>query len=237
MPDHRSQKGLLFALDPSLTRSGWSVFSLTNSRLLLSGVLSPPGPDTNFSRRLDILHADVKRLFLQLELGKNDIFVCEGPAPLVRNPLSALKVERVRGIFEALARECGVCVPGRLNPRTVQTEILGMRGTQPPRATVKAAAKEVCSRLYGETLQSSFDRAVELKLSEGARSMPQDIVDAALIGSLALSRVLHCRQTGQDIYEVFAASGSGRTRKRWGGSRRSSGWTEKDFRTLRKGVG
>jgi hypothetical protein len=176
------------------------------------------------ARRFDFLQNAVDEVMNRLRLGPADLLVCEGPAPLVRNPQSALKVEGVRGIFEAVARGKGLCVPGRVNPRTVQTEILGMRGRQLDRKTVKEWARRSAVQLYGK----------ELKKMLGHDGLPgrqprisQDIIDAVLIGTLAVTRIQLAIRSGQSVDAVFAAQ---RSRRSIWGSRKASGWTEADVR-------
>jgi hypothetical protein len=65
--------------------------------------------------------------------------VCEA-ATTVRDPHNALKVETVRAMFESVARGRLVGVPGRINPRSVQFEVMGLSGKQLPRAEVKDMA-------------------------------------------------------------------------------------------------
>ncbi len=113
----------LFAVDPSLTCSGWALFNLVSSQPVLTGKISAPPTTFSLEHRITIMQAEVKKVFTDLRLNENDYLVCEGPAPLVLNPNSALKVERVRGVFEAVARDFRLNVVGRLNPRTVQVYV------------------------------------------------------------------------------------------------------------------
>lgn len=212
----------LFAVDPSLTSSGWALFSLSKNSLCGVGVICPPGPRMVLAKRYEVLQTEISELFADLGLGKGDVLVCEGPAPLVRNPQSAIKVEGVRGIFEAVARSRGMRVPGRLNPRTVQTELLGMRGPQLGRKEVKKWARETAYRLHRTQLE---------KLLGKLPKVSQDIIDAVLIGTLAMSRLEIAHSAGSSLESVFLAKVSMRSgRGRSGGSRRASGWNEADFR-------
>ena len=144
----------LLAIDPSLTASGWALFSLKGGKLLGAGILRPPGPGVFLADRLASLQSSVEQLMEHYKLGPRDLLVAEGPAPLVLNPQSALKVERVRSIFEAVARGRSMLVPGRVNPRSVQTELMGMRGKQLDRVTVKTWARETANRIFGTELYS-----------------------------------------------------------------------------------
>lgn len=190
----------LLAIDPSLTQTGWAFFSLKDALPRAVGLLSPPGPRMALADRLDYLQCEVSELLSALNLGQKDILVCEGPAPLVLNPQSVLKVEQVRSIFESVARDRGVRVPGRLNPRTIQRELLGMKGKQLPRKEVKIWARNTVERLYAERLPALTINGAKKK----AKETPQDIIDALLVGALALSRVKFASDTGSELSAVFA---------------------------------
>lgn len=213
----------LLAVDPSLTASGWALFSLTNGLPMAVGLLSPPGPAELLARRLSALQRAVADTFVKLELGEGDYLVCEGPAPLVKNPQSALKVEGVRGIFEAVARTNGLEVPGRINPRTVQNELLGMRGPQLPRKTVKEWARKAALQMYA----SQISRLFTAPQAKPAPRIPQDIIDAMLIGAVAVARVQLALRSGAPVDTAFHGS---RTRSASRPSSRSTGWSEADLR-------
>ena len=195
---------LLLAVDPSLTASGWALYSLRSARPVAWGIVSPPSSEVALAHRLDKLQRMVGELLRTLGLGDGDFLVCEGPAPLVKNPMSALKVEHVRGIFEVVARTHGVCVPGRLNPRTVQTELLGMRGQQIARKDVKLWARATVERLFPNEL-----REIPV-LGANSGKVPQDVIDAVLIGVVALARIDLGRRAGVDPAEVFQLRKSSR---------------------------
>ena len=192
----------LLAIDPSLTASGWVLFAAESSIPLALGVLSPPGPKHALAKRLDELQLSIEDLFIELKMQEGDLLICEGPAPLVLNPQSALKVEQVRGIFESVARNANITVPGRLNPRTVQSELLGMRGPQLKREVVKTWARETAMQLYGNELEHLW------KQREQKKKIPQDVIDAVLIGTLAISKIKLCLQTGSHISEAFLSKNS-----------------------------
>jgi len=198
------------------------MFRLDDALLSAVGLIEPPGPEEFLASRFHALQQHVRELFERLELGEGDFLVCEGPAPLVRNPQSAIKVEGVRGIFESVARSCGVSVPGRINPRTVQSEILGMKGRQLARATVKEWSREAALRLYQRDLHKLFERPVNV-LSE----VSQDIIDAMLIGTVAVSRVQIAVRTRTAVEAAFASSGP---RRKVGRTSRGTGWTEAEFK-------
>ncbi len=216
----------LLAIDPSLSCSGWALFSIRGKIPTACGVLSPPGPKISLAKRFDILQGLVDKLLTELNFGESDILVCEGPAPLVLNPQSALKVEGVRGIFETMSRQRGGLVPGRLNPRTIQIELLGMPGKQLQRKEVKIWAREIAFRLYGSELAKI--------LQVRKQTISQDIIDAVLIGSLAVSRIERAARFGEELESAFLAKS-----KRREGSRSLDGvssrsrvqhWSEADYR-------
>ena len=100
MSSTTSKQHFLFAVDPSLTSSGWALFAVGDGMPLAAGLLMAPGPRVPLANRLLTLQNEIEQLFGHLRMGEGDVLVCEGPAPLVLNPNSAMKVERVRGIFE-----------------------------------------------------------------------------------------------------------------------------------------
>lgn len=212
----------LLAVDPSLTCSGWVLFSIAQAEPLSCGTLRAPSPRSPLAQRLTVLQQEMDILFQSLALVTGDVLVCEGPAPLVLNPQSALKVEHVRTMFETLARARGLRVPGRLNPRTVQTELLGLRGRQLNRKEVKTSARFVCEKMFGQKLQSCCQGAD----SKSRAQLSQDIVDAALLGAVAVSRVQLGMRLGTDLAELFAA----RTGTSRFGSGTTRGWSETSLR-------
>ena len=217
-------KQYLLAVDPSLTASGWALFSLRDGMPQAVGVLSPPGTEELLSRRYDSLQCSVESIIARLKLGKGDYLVCEGPAPLVKNPQSALKVEGVRGIFETVARSMGIAVPGRINPRTVQSELLGMRGPQLPRKAVKEWARKAALQMYEPQLRRMFSAECLTEAPTKLHSrVPQDIIDAMLIGAVAVSRVQLALKSRTQVETAFVSLGGRRPQSR---NSRSTGWTE-----------
>jgi len=198
----------LIAIDPSLTQSGWSLFSLEKESPLAYGVIRPEPEKGFLGTRLLSLQNQIKLLFLEQELNSGDILVCEGPAPITLNPSSSIKVEQVRGIFEAIGRDMGLHVPGRVNPRTVQTELLGFQGKQRKREEVKEVARRVVKSLIG--------------VCPDKENMEQDVVDSILIGLISLSRVKRAQISGMDLVEIFSEKGMSAGRNgggrglRWG---------------------
>lgn len=133
------------------------------------------------------------------------------------NPGSALKVEQVRSIFESVARSRGVIVPGRINPRTVQSELLGLRGKQLARKEVKLQARVVAERLYSNRLPQLDDELEDRSIS--VRDLPQDIVDALLIGAVAVSKLQLAERLGTNVTDLLSSS-----RSNSAGSRSSASW-------------
>jgi hypothetical protein len=76
--------------------------------------------------------------------------------------------------------------------------VLGLRGSQLNRAYVKAAGVTVAGQLYGNALaELGFD------IDSEQLKKHQDIVDALLVGSLALSRVRSADRAGSSLDELF----------------------------------
>ncbi|RMG39594.1 MAG: hypothetical protein D6719_12885 [Candidatus Dadabacteria bacterium] len=187
----------VMAIDPSLTCSGWALFDVRNLRLIGVGKIRTLPAREGLSKRLVVLQGKVEQLFNKLNLNGNDVLICEAPTTM-RDPKAAFKVEQVRGIFEAVARSRQVRVPGRLNPRTVQYEVMGIKGRQLPRAEVKEIAVRIVGALYG-------DQITKLGLVSDGENLKrhQDIVDAILVGSLAVSRVRSAVDTDLPVEDFF----------------------------------
>ncbi len=173
----------LVAIDPSITCTGWALFDVQSERLLGVGKIKPLPSIHTLAIRLDNLQTQVNDLLKNLKLTKDDILICESPTSM-KDPSAAFKVEQVRCIFEALARELNIQVPGRINPRTIQYEIMGLRGKQLERTIVKDLAVGIVEK----TQKNNLERIGFSSSSENLKKH-QDIVDAILIGSLAISRV------------------------------------------------
>jgi len=158
--------------------------------------------------RLRVLHARIEELMGALRLAAGDALVCEAPTTM-RDPHNAIKVEQVRGMFEGAARNRGVVVPGRINPRTVHYEVMGLTGPQLVRSEIKAAALRSVEYLYSVNLE-------KLGLGRGADSLRkhQDIVDAMLVGRVAVLRLQAAGQSGAPVEELFEGSAS-RHRRSW----------------------
>lgn len=198
----------LFAVDPSLTCSGWALFNVAPSSLIAVGKLKSLPAAISLPKRLLNLQDRIASIFEELNLQSDDVVVCESQTTM-RDPRAAFKVEQVRGIFETLARERGASVPGRLNPRTVQQEVMGLRGKQLKRDIVKNTAIQVVLNVYREGL-----REMGFPCTEAGLKKHQDVVDAILIGSLAVDRVKAAEQGRmplEDIFKPRQSSGRGLT--------------------------
>ena len=205
MKKHR----FLFAVDPSLTCSGWALFSISDGRVAAVGKIRGDAPSIALAERLERLQGRVRKILTELELAQQDVLVCESPTTM-RDPHAALKVEQVRGIFETVARERSVVVPGRINPRSVHYEVMGLRGRQLERKTIKFAAVQTVKALYSENLL-----ALGFDTGEKELKKHQDIVDAILVGRLALSRLQDSERAGVEPHEVFRGTTSARSRGSW----------------------
>jgi Holliday junction resolvasome RuvABC endonuclease subunit len=187
----------LIAVDPSLTCTGWALFLVSTGEVAAVGKVKGLGPSIPLATRLERLQRHIGDLLGRLGLDGRDILVCESPTT-IRDPHNALKVEQVRGLFESLARAQGVRVPGRVNPRSVQYEVMGLKGKQLCRAEVKSAAVKTAQYLYATNLS-------QLGLLESGADLRkhQDIVDAVLIGRLALMRVQAALNGGVTLESMF----------------------------------
>ncbi len=184
----------LLAIDPSLTCSGWALFDISKGKIRSVGLIRSKGTKYSLPDRLQDFHQQVQKLFSSLKIGKSDVLVCEAPSTVI-DPKATFKVEQIRGIFENTARDFKALVPGRLNPRTVQREALGLFGKQIERKSVKALARKTVQFLYGETLtRFGIDPAL-VKY--------QDIIDSILIGHVALSKLEASKRASVSIEEMF----------------------------------
>ena len=199
----------LLAVDPSLTCSGWALFLLRAETLVAVGKVKSDPPRLGLSDRLVRLQDRIEELLDRLGMGKKDVLVCEGPTS-IKDPHNAFKVEHVRSIFETVARSRGTCVPGRINPRSVQSEVMGLYGKQIPRNEVKAAAVKTAVALYGSDLHR-----VGLCNGDGSSlGRHQDIVDAMLVGRFALTKCRAASDGGFSLEDMFAET-SRKSRRSW----------------------
>lgn len=185
----------LLAIDPSISACGWALFCVNTTNPLDAGVFRPP-KQGHLESRLALLQKTVEAFFANIEFGKEDFLVCEGPAPLHTNPMSSMVVERVRGIFETLARAKGAMVPGRINPRSIHSEILGLYGKQVNRVYVKQIARTCATHLFQEFITFKQEETNSAQLA-------QDLIDALLIGAAACSRVGQAQASNMSVYIYF----------------------------------
>ena len=186
----------LLAVDPSLQSTGWVMFDVESVQPVAQGIIAEGNTKQNLALRLLHIQEEINEIFIDFHLGTGDILICEGPAPITLNPSSATKVEHVRGMFETLGRHYGLTVPGRLNPRTVQIELLGLKGRQLERKEVKATARNLALHLYGEKLK-------EIAGGKNGKVMRQDIIDALLIGTLAVAKINLCERMKVSLFDAF----------------------------------
>lgn len=213
----------LIAIDPSLTCSGWALLSITTGELLGVGKLRSLPPKVALSERLQQLQHRIEGILGGLKLGPNDVLVCEAPTSML-DPRGAFKVEQVRGIFEAVARTMEIVVPGRINPRTVQRDLMGLKGAQQKREAVKGTACQVVKNLFGEQL-----RKLGFETTDRHLSKHQDIVDAILVGAIGVTKVKQSCLSNVSITELFEEKKVRRKNSRdsWGsGEENSFGWSE-----------
>lgn len=187
----------LIAVDPSLSCSGWALFEIENGRLLGVGTVKTLDARHALADRMAKLQKNIAKVFAKVTLHEGDVVICED-ATSMKDPSAAAKLEQVRGIFETLARDAGAQVPGRIHPRTIQYELLGMRGKQHSREVVKFAAVQTVMQLFAEDLSR-----LHFDVSSESLERSQDIVDALLLGSLALGRIACAQNAGMSLAEYF----------------------------------
>lgn len=192
----------LVAVDPSLTCSGWALFGVIDGRVRAVGKVRSESPRVPLGERLQQLQEQVCRLFEKLSLGERDVLICEAPTTM-KDPKAAIKVEQARGIFEGVARTRLVKVPGRINPRSVHFEILGATGKQLERSIIKSMAIRTAQALYLSDLQ-----ALGFDTSEDELSRHQDIVDAILLGRVALTRLEKARMAEIPVESLLSGESS-----------------------------
>lgn len=186
------------SVDPSLTCSGWALFSIRDNSLLAVGKIRSKAPRYHLAERLKDLQDKIAAIFVELSLGPGDVLVCEAPTTM-RDPRAAFRVEQVRSAFEVIARDRAVQVPGRINPRSVQSQVMGLKGRQVRRATVKETALQTVSAVYGRSLlQIGFEASLQQLKKH------QDIVDAILVGSLGLTRIIAAQQALLPLEALFS---------------------------------
>jgi Holliday junction resolvasome RuvABC endonuclease subunit len=173
----------LIAIDPSLTSSGWALFEVKSGTLLAIGKICSLDATHSYPSRLRDIQEKIKSAFNTLKLSNDDILISEAPTRII-DPHASFKVEQVRSMFETLGREFGLHVPGRINPRTVHKELLGMKGKQLKRSIIKEAAVYTVEKLYTNHL-----RRMGFICAPSHFKKHQDIVDAILIGHTGVTRI------------------------------------------------
>ena len=187
----------ILAIDPGLTSSGWALFDSTSGKPMGVGRIQSLSAKHPLSERLQDLQEKIRTLFDKLRVVEGDVLICEAPTTM-KDPSAATKIEQVRGIFETLARERSVRVPGRINPRSVHHEVLGIKGKQLARPIIKDMAVTAAQHIYGESLQ-----ALGFDTSRTLLARYQDIVDAVLLGGLAVERVRTAKLAGVSLDEFL----------------------------------
>lgn len=187
----------VLAVDPSLTCSGWALFHIGSNTILGVGKVKSLSPKLPMSNRLSDLQIKIRSIYRKLDLGHNDIVICEAQTTMI-DPKAAFKVEGVRGIFEVIARESRINVPGRINPRSVQTNVMGLYGRQLARKHVKETAVATVKSLYQSELENIGFNCDVKNLKKH-----QDIVDAVLIGSLAVAKIKEAAKADLGIEAIF----------------------------------
>jgi Holliday junction resolvasome RuvABC endonuclease subunit len=201
----------LLAVDPGLQSTGWALFDLASNALIGVGRLKALDSSHTLSIRLSDLQSKISILINRIGLSASDFLVCEAPTTM-RDPEAAHKIEQVRGIFETLARVRSVQVPGRINPRSVQFEVMGMRGSQLKREEVKHTAWRLAEHLYGSALAE-----IGFSVHQESLEQRQDIADALLLGGLAVQRVVSALRAGMAVDEYFEnQTGKAKIRRRAG---------------------
>lgn len=191
------QKSRLLAVDPSLSCSGWALFDVQSEKLMAVGKIKAKEAKYLMAHRIADLQSKITAVIDEIKLSYNDVLICEAQTTM-RDPRAAFQVEQVRGIFETVARSRKVTVPGRINPRSVQFEVLGLKGQQCKRETVKAAAAQVVATVYGQALKK-----LGLNSEPEALNKHQDIVDAILVGALCLTRMQSAERAGFELAQLF----------------------------------
>ncbi len=187
----------LLAIDPSLTCSGWALFSIKNGALLGVGNIRSLPPSHTMAERLSDLQNQISRMQELVELGEDDVLVCEAATTMV-DPRAAMILEQIRGMYETLARGRSATVPGRVNPRSVQHDVMGVTGLQIARAKVKDLAVHTAYHLFADKLEMIGFKADLKNLKRN-----QDITDALLIGYFALTKIEAASHLGVGLDVIF----------------------------------
>lgn len=199
----------LLSVDPSVTCSGWALFDLSTETLKGVGKVHGLKAEYPFPERMVDIQEKIHKLLKILRLSEGDILICESPTTM-KDPSATIKVEQVRCAFESLAREAKVVVPGRINPRSVQFEVLGLKGHQLERKVVKELAVGIVKNLYGQSLKQL---GIDLE-NEKVQSF-QDIVDAVLLGHLGIAKIKSAASADVEINEYFKSLQNNKRSPSW----------------------
>jgi Holliday junction resolvasome RuvABC endonuclease subunit len=201
MSTTRTNIRYVMTVDPSLVCSGWALFDYLSGELVGVGQIRSSPNQRIFSERIAYIQERIVKVLISCQLGNKDILVCEGPTSM-KDPAAAIKVEQVRGIFETIARQNQVTVPGRVNPRSVQSSVLGMRGCQLKRQLVKESAVVMVMQCYARPLER-----LGFEVTKVALKKYQDIVDAILVGAYVMSQLKIVRNLTTDELSGMLDSG------------------------------
>jgi Holliday junction resolvasome RuvABC endonuclease subunit len=154
MSTTRTNIRYVMTVDPSLVCSGWALFDYLSGELVGVGQIRSSPNQRIFSERIAYIQERIVKVLISCQLGNKDILVCEGPTSM-KDPAAAIKVEQVRGIFETIARQNQVTVPGsvrnaRLSIKTsISKRISGCNGN----AMLCSSIRETRVRSYKSCLK------------------------------------------------------------------------------------
>lgn len=158
----------VFSVDPSVSSLGWAIMQVSG-RLVDAGVLKYSSKNS-ICERIQFILREVNDLIQYYKLGPTDYCVLESSAGII-NPRSFLALERVRSSVEALAIIKGLRVIGRINPRSLQSKMLGLKKME-KRDFVKSAIRSFVIQEF----RSFFD-GNRLDISR----VEQDLFDAVIL--------------------------------------------------------
>lgn len=183
----------VLAIDPSLISSGWALFRTSPRRCIGFGTIRTEQIKC-LESRLRSIQTQVKDLYTNINLSADDLVLVEDATKFI-DPLNLIKVERVRAIFEVLARYSEIQTE-RIHARTIQRFVMGLTGRQLKREIVKACARQTAWVLY----QSELKKIHGIKTVDDMKCC-QDIVDALLIGHYATSE-LYSQSLKPKLYDI-----------------------------------
>ncbi|MCS6961758.1 MAG: crossover junction endodeoxyribonuclease RuvC [Deltaproteobacteria bacterium] len=175
----------VLAVDPSSSSLGWAIID-TREIPLDAGVFYY-NTDISISNRVKHIVNEIKHIIDCYNLKRGDYFVVESSAGCI-NPRTFLILERIRGAGEAVALLNGLTVLGRINPRSIHVNLLGIKKSL-ARVFVKSAI-----RSYVEKQFSAFLKSAEIEVIP----KNQDVFDALLLGYYFV-RILKMCNNGGDV--------------------------------------